>query len=92
MRYRTGQDVRVGDVVSIDTQYAGVVVWCEETDAADLGPEDQDWSYLGAGVMINTDFGGLVHYPDEATLADDDVELVRRRGDTEQSDGADRKR
>jgi hypothetical protein len=77
MRYRDDQDVRVGDVVRIDTQYFGTVVWCEGTETGELVVEGQHWSYLRTGALIDTDFGGLVHYPNAASFADDDVVLVR---------------
>jgi len=38
----------------------------------------EQWGYLQTGAMIDTDFGGLVHYPAESDLTDDGVELMQR--------------
>jgi len=37
------------------------------------------WSYLGGVVMIDTDFAGLVHYPDQNALDDEGVLLIARK-------------
>ncbi|MCZ4287187.1 hypothetical protein O4H29_20360 [Marinobacter salarius] len=39
-------------------------------------PKEQ-WGYLHSGVMIDTDFGGLVHYQQD-TLVGETIELVQR--------------
>ena len=78
MRYASGQDVLPGDSVRIDVKYRGTVVACI-AEALYLAPHSaEQWGYLKCGAMIDTDFGGLVHYPDESHLADDDVELIAR--------------
>lgn len=79
MRYHDGQPLHVGDVVTIDVRHEGTVVGCIE-DGTYLHPHTQEqWTYLREGVLIDTSFGGLVHYPNEAALELDQVKLLRRR-------------
>lgn len=72
MRYKDGQQVLAGDVVQIDGQYRGVVV--AAIDDKSYLPGGEDWEYLGSGAMIDTDFGGLVHYEQD----DEELVLLRR--------------
>jgi len=73
MRYTDGNEAMAGDVVAIDTQYRGVVV--ASIDRDDYLPGYEHWAYLLRGIMVNTDFGGLVHYTPEAT---DEISLITR--------------
>jgi hypothetical protein len=73
VRYQDGNEARAGDVIAIDAQYGGVVVACIES--GDYLPGYEHWPYLLCGIMVDTDFGGLVHYTAEAT---DDLVLLRR--------------
>lgn len=68
MKYTDGQRVLAGDLVQIDGRYRGVVI--AAIDEKSYLPGGEDWEYLGTGAMIDTDFAGLVHYPE------DDEELV----------------
>jgi hypothetical protein len=78
MRYHDGQPIHVGDVVTIDVMHEGTVVACIE-DGVYLQPHTREqWTHLRQGVLIDTSFGGLVHYPDQDALASDQVELLRR--------------
>jgi hypothetical protein len=78
MRYPDGQLIRVGDLVTIDESYSGTVVGCVE-DGSYLFPHTAgEWEYLGRGVLIDTSFGGIVHYPDEDALASEPVVLRKR--------------
>ena len=78
MRYASGQDVLPGDLVRIDTKYRGTVVACI-AEGMYLAPYTPgQWEQLKTGAMIDTDFGGLVHYPDESDLADDNIVLISR--------------
>ncbi len=73
MTYPDGRDIEPGDRVRIDGLYHGVVI-----ASMDLGrylPGAAHWAYLGRGIMVDTDFGGLVHYIDEAT---DELVLIER--------------
>jgi hypothetical protein len=79
MRYRNGQEsMRVGDVVSIG-KGKGVVVACIDTAEFSAEHSREQWSYLRGGVMIDTDFGGLVHYADQNAIDDEGIVLVARK-------------
>ena len=77
MKYQNGQEVRLGDKVLIDGKYSGVVV--ANMDGAEYSEKEPEakWGYLGSGVMIDTDFGGLVHYKQE-NIAHEEIALVSR--------------
>jgi hypothetical protein len=49
--------------VQIDDLYRGVVVAAIEDKSYLPGYEEREWDYLKSGVLIDTDFAGLVHYP-----------------------------
>ncbi len=76
MRYRDGQQVRAGDVVTLYGKHRGTVVGCITTAEYVAPHSHEQWSYLGDGVMVDTDFGGLVHFP--GTDADQDISLLHR--------------
>jgi hypothetical protein len=75
VQYADGQEARAGDVIQIDTRYRGKVIACMDT--ADYLPGHENWSYLGTGIMVDTDFGGLVHYLQESAQAEELVLLER---------------
>jgi hypothetical protein len=78
MGYPDGQIIRTGDLVTIDGTHSGTVVGCVE-EGAYLPPHTADqWGYLGTGVLIDTSFGGVVHYLDEESLAFEPVVLLKR--------------
>jgi hypothetical protein len=74
MKYPDGQEIMAGDKVLIDGKYDGLVVAC--IDANDFLPGHDGWAYLQQGIMVDTSFGGLVHYTNDAT---DYLELQIRR-------------
>jgi hypothetical protein len=79
MRYHDGQPIHVGDVVTIDVRHEGTVVACIE-DGIYLHPQTKaQWTHLREGVLIDTSFGELVHYADEAAMEADEVRLLRRQ-------------
>jgi hypothetical protein len=79
MRYHDGEPIHVGDVVTIDVRHEGTVVACIE-DGIYLHPQTEaQWTHLRQGVLVDTSFGGVVHYPDEAALKADAVRLLRRQ-------------
>jgi len=81
MRYHDDQPIHVGDVVTIDVKHHGTVVGCIK-DGIYLHPHTREqWTHLRDGILIDTSFGGLVHYPDEAALETHQVELLRRQHD-----------
>lgn len=73
MQYLDGTDVEPGDLVQIDIKYRGRVV--ASMDTGKYLPGQKEWSYLNVGIMVDTDFGGLVHYK-ECTV--DSLVLVER--------------
>lgn len=75
MRYVDGHEAKAGDLIRIDTRYRGKVLAC--IDTGDYLPGHESWSYLGAGIIVDTDFGGLVHYLQEHVL-DEDLILLER--------------
>ncbi len=79
MFYRDGQKIRIGDLAAIDSVYRGTVVGCVETRTFLPPLKGEEWEDLRTGVVINTDFGGLVHYPDSESIARDRIELLRRK-------------
>lgn len=74
MKYSDGKSILAGDVVRISGVYHGIVV--AAIDDRSYLPGSEGWEYLGSGAMIDTDFGGLVHYQQNT---DEDIVLVRRR-------------
>lgn len=77
MKYTDGRLAKVGDTVLIDGQYLGLVVVNIDADEYSTAYPSALWSYLRSGVLVDTDFGGLVHYQQES-LASETIELVRR--------------
>jgi len=65
MKYSDGTKMKLGDQVLIDGKYNGVVVAdIDGSEYSESEPKDK-WEYLKLGVIIDTDFGGLVHYQQE---------------------------
>lgn len=60
MHYSDGDLIQVGDVVSVDVTGRGRVI--ASMDTGHYLPGAEGWSYLAVGVMVDTDFGGLIHY------------------------------
>ncbi len=77
MNYRDGSQIRLGDRVLIGKQHRGVVVIDLDGDAYPSEELRAQWAYLKVGVMIDTDFGGLVHY-DQDGLDGEIIELLER--------------
>ncbi|MEA5125206.1 hypothetical protein [Xanthomonas floridensis] len=75
MLYADGQEAKAGDLIEIDTHYRGTIVACMDT--ADYLPGHESWSHLGHGIMVDTDFCGLVHY-DQASADAEGLLLIAR--------------
>ncbi|KTF37257.1 hypothetical protein [Xanthomonas vesicatoria] len=75
MLYAGRQESKAGDLIEIDGQYRGKVVACMDTD--DYLPGHESWSCLGHGIMVDTDFGGLVHY-DQVSADAEGLLLIAR--------------
>jgi hypothetical protein len=58
--YEDGNEAMAGDLVHIDVKYRGTVVAC--MDRNEYLRDQEQWAYLREGIMIDTDFAGLVHY------------------------------
>jgi len=64
MTYSNGTPVGVGDRVSTDggEGHLGTVVAVIGEAYSQTHPES-DWSYLARGILVATDWAGLIHYP-----------------------------
>ena len=71
MRYKDGQQVKVGDKIVADNS-EGVVV---EVIGGGSGFENHSpWEHLVRGIVVETKDMGMVHYPE----VDEDIRLVSR--------------
>lgn len=74
MKFSDGTDIEPGDLIRIGSSHRGRVV--ASMDTGKFLPGQESWAYLGTGIMVDTDFGGLVHYTSE--IAEHFV-LIRRK-------------
>ena len=77
MNYVDQTRIEPGDNVIISGKYNGVVVADIDGDRYSESTPKEQWSHLGSGVLIDTDFGGLVHYKEE-TMKGETIELKSR--------------
>jgi hypothetical protein len=56
-----GRQIRLGDRLNIGGGIAGVVVCSIDTDEYSPNFPKDAWSYLGSGIMVQTERAGLVH-------------------------------
>ena len=77
MRYSDYNEARLGDEVAIDDIYKGVVVASLDTDEYSARCPREEWAHLGTGIVVDTNFGGLIHYPSGDY---EHIVLVRRGG------------
>ncbi len=77
MRYSDDNEALVGDIIQIDLACRGIVVAC--MDRGDYLPTYEGWACLREGIMVDTDFGGLVHY---TSAAADELVLLERAANT----------
>ena len=73
MKFADGSDIKPGDLIQIDAIYSGRVVASMDTN--EYLPGEDSWAYLGKGIMVDTDFGGLIHYTSDTT---DGFVLIQR--------------
>jgi hypothetical protein len=73
MKFSDGRDIEPGDLIQIGEKYRGRVIASMDTSKYLTGEEG--WSYLAEGIMVDTDFAGLVHYTSENA---DDFVLIHR--------------
>lgn len=77
MNYTDGQEAMLGDEVLIDGQRKGIVVACIDSGQYSTQYSENDWAYLMEGALVDTDFGGLIHYKNSAN---EKIVLVKRDG------------
>lgn len=75
VKYLSGEEVRLGDVVKISEGVIGVVVCSIDTNEYTSEFTIEDWSYLEKGVLVNSEVQGLTHI----TEPDEDLELISRK-------------
>jgi len=80
MYYSDGQRIEIGDKVSLDKKYSGVVKAIIEEKLFSNECPKEAWSYLKSGIVIDTDFGGLVQCQKE-NIQDEPIELISREND-----------
>ena len=74
MEYRDGNTALIGDTIELDGGHTGKVV-CVIADSqfSEQYPKEK-WAYLKHGILVDTTFGGLVHYDDNDYL----IKLISR--------------
>ncbi len=75
MVYADGNEAMLGDVVAIDASFSGVVVASIDNAQYSKDFPAAKWAHLGEGVLMDTDFAGLVHYQ---AASPEHIVLVRR--------------
>jgi hypothetical protein len=73
MKYADGLDIAPGDLVQIAVVHRGTVM--ASMDTGRFLPGWENWSCLKEGIIVDTSFGGLVHYTSEST---DELALILR--------------
>ncbi len=76
MIYLNGETVQVGDRITIKAKYEGKIVAIIDDDQYSEECSKEKWSYLISGLLINTDFGGIVHYQ-ESDITSEQMELKK---------------
>jgi len=75
MSYASGETVKLGDKVSLGSDYGGTVVIIFDTGEYSTDyPEAQWGGYLTKGVMMNFPLYGLIHYEE----MEPDVKFIAR--------------
>ena len=75
MIYSDGHEAMIGDTVAISGIHRGIVLACLDRSEYSLDYPRDEWAYLQRGVLIQTDFAGLMHY---AEIGDEHFALVSR--------------
>jgi hypothetical protein len=83
MKYDNGNTIRPGDVVTIDERDEGHVVASIDTAEYLDGYSAEEWAYLNEGILVVTDFAGLVHYTSGAI---ENIVLKERGGHHDKPD------
>jgi len=62
MKYTDGQEIKIGDKLTLWDDYIGIVVAdIDAVEYSSLYPKE-DWEYLNTGVLIVSEHAGLIHY------------------------------
>ncbi|PAU59024.1 hypothetical protein BZL41_17070 [Pseudomonas sp. PIC25] len=75
MKYSTGEEIKLGDIVQVGGNDIGAVVGIIETGEFSKDYPAEDWAYLNTGTLILTQEAGLIHYPEP----DDEIKLIERK-------------
>jgi hypothetical protein len=75
MKYADGQEVLLGDNVSLGGGMTGTIVALIESGEYSQGYLNQDWSGLLTGALVHSAEAGLVHFPGP----DQDLALMNRK-------------
>jgi hypothetical protein len=62
MKYPNGKEVKIGDKVKLWEGCHGIVVASLDTGEYSTSYPEKDWEYLKAGVLIDSNKAGLIHY------------------------------
>ncbi|MDX1915004.1 MAG: hypothetical protein SFU55_05425 [Methylophilus sp.] len=76
MNYSDGNDIRLGDIVLDKHVGQGVVVFCIDSGQYTEDYPQEEWEYLGKGVMVRFHDGGEVYY--EGPEPYDGLNLIER--------------
>jgi hypothetical protein len=74
MKYPSGEEVRLGDHVSLWGGAEGIVVCSFDTKEYSADYPAAEWSYLKAGALILSPQAGLIHYIE----AESSLKLLQR--------------
>ena len=74
MNYPDGEQIWVGDKVKLWNGCYGLVLCSIATQEYSAEYPKEQWSYLKAGILINFDQAGLIHYPQVT----DKIQLIAR--------------
>jgi len=75
VKYTNGLEVEIGDEVQVDQRYKGTVVANLDAGQFTSAYPLERWAYLRTGLLINTNYGALLHYPPGHK---DELVLLRR--------------
>ena len=78
MKYSNGKSLKLEDEVTLDKKYTGVIKAIIEEGLFSEEHTEEAWSYLKTGIIIDTDFGGIVHYQ-ESDIKEEPIEFKSRK-------------
>lgn len=65
MKYRDGTGIHLNDKVIFEDGSSGIVVFSIDSEEYSPAYPENDWVYLGSGVMVLSESRGLIHYSSE---------------------------